>query len=182
MNITSISIRWWLPVVLAGFLLTSPSVARAHCDTLDGPVVKDARAALESGDITPVLKWVRFEDEREVREVFEKTMAVRKLNNAVRDLADQYFFETLVRIHRLGEGAPYTGLKPAGTVDRAVMLADQALETGSSEKLVKFLAEAVENGIRDRYVEAVETKKHSAEQRRGRPQIRRSVCRVRALC
>ena len=182
MNITSFSIRSWLPVVLAGFLLTSPSVARAHCDTLDGPVVKDARAALESGDITPVLKWVRFEDEREVREVFKKTMAVRKLNNAVRDLADQYFFETLVRIHRLGEGAPYTGLKPAGTVDRAVMLADQALETGSSEKLVKFLAEAVENGIRDRYVEAVETKKHSAQQRRGRPQIRRSVCRVRALC
>jgi len=162
MNITLFSIRSWLPVVLTGFLLTSPSVARAHCDTLDGPVIKDARAALDSGDVTSVLKWVRLEDEREVREAFEKTMAVRKLNSAVRDLADRYFFETLVRVHRLGEGALYTGLKPAGSVDQAVVLADQALETESSEKLVKTLTEAVENGIRDRYVEAAERKKHSA--------------------
>ena len=182
MNINTLAYLPWSTLALAAFLLASPSDAWAHCDTLDGPVIADGRAALESGDVTPVLKWVRFEDEREVREVFEKTMAVRKLNNAVRDLADRYFFETLVRVHRLGEGAPYTGLKPAGTVDRAVMLADQALETGSSEKLVKVLTEAVANGIRHRYVEAAEKKKHSAEQCRGGPQVCRGVRRVCTLC
>jgi hypothetical protein len=34
-----------------------PRIAGAHCDTLDGPVVMTAKAALEKGDVTPVLKW-----------------------------------------------------------------------------------------------------------------------------
>ena len=133
MNITMILNRSRLLLTFAAFLMMSPSETRAHWDTLDGPVITDARAALASGDVTPVLKWVRSEDEREIREVFEKTMAVRTLNDAVRELADRFFFETLVRVHRAGEGAPYTGLKPAGSVDHAVMLADQALDVGSAE-------------------------------------------------
>ena len=40
--------------------------AFAHCDTLDGPVVKTARAALEKGDVTPILKWVTNEYETEI--------------------------------------------------------------------------------------------------------------------
>jgi hypothetical protein len=84
----------------------------AHCDTLDGPVVQTARTALEKGDITPLLKWVRVEDEKEIKDAFEKTLAVRRKGAEAKELADMYFFETLVRIHRAGEGAPYTGLKP----------------------------------------------------------------------
>jgi len=44
-------------------LLLSPQFSLAHCDTLDGPVIKDARTALEKDDITPVLKWVQKKDE-----------------------------------------------------------------------------------------------------------------------
>jgi hypothetical protein len=43
---------------------------------------------------------------------FTKTLAVRKQSKEAKELADMYFFETLVRIHCAGEGAPYTGLKP----------------------------------------------------------------------
>jgi Family of unknown function (DUF6448) len=88
--------------------------AFGHCDTLDGPVIGLARKALEAGNVNLVLPWVRAEDERELRRAFEHALAVRKLGAEACELADTHFFETLVRIHRASEGAPYTGLKPAG--------------------------------------------------------------------
>jgi hypothetical protein len=133
----------------------------AHCDTLEGPVVKTARTALEKGDITPLLKWVRPSDEQEIRNAFEMTRAVRAEGGKARDLADMYFFETLVRIHRAGEGAPYTGLKPGVAIDPAVALADKALETGSLEQLVDVLSNAMAQGIRERFRIAREKRKHA---------------------
>jgi len=135
--------------------------AFAHCDTLDGPVVQTARTALEKNDITPLLKWVRADDEREIRVAFQKTLAVRAKGAEAKELADMYFFETLVRIHRAGEGAPYTGLKPGAAVDPAVALADKALESGSVDKLVGVLSKAMSDGIRERFQHAGKTRKHA---------------------
>ena len=87
----------------------------AHCDTMDGPVIAAARVALEKGDVLPVLKWIRPEDEQEIRAAFSRTISVRAGGPEARALADTWFFETLVRVHRAGEGAPYAGLAPAGT-------------------------------------------------------------------
>lgn len=137
--------------------------AEAHCDTLDGPVVETARKALASGDVTPLLKWVSADDEQMIRTAFHKTLEVRKLGTQAQDLADMYFFETLVRIHRAGEGAPYTGLKPGTAVDPAVALADKALETGSVDKLADTLSQAMVKGIRDRFQRALESQKHAGE-------------------
>ena len=137
--------------------------AEAHCDTLERPVVKTARKALASGDVTPLLKWVSADDEQMIRTAFHKTLEVRKLGTQAQDLADMYFFETLVRIHRAGEGAPYTGLKPGTAVDPAVALADKALETGSVDKLADTLSQAMVKGIRDRFQRALESQKHADE-------------------
>ena len=137
--------------------------AEAHCDTLEGPVVKTARKALASGDVTPLLKWVSADDEQMIRTAFHKTLEVRKLGTQAQDLADMYFFETLVRIHRAGEGAPYTGLKPGTAVDPAVALADKALETGSVDKLADTLSQAMVKGIRDRFQRALDSQKHADE-------------------
>lgn len=147
----------------AGLCLLAASAARAHCDTLSGPVVQAARMALEKGDVTPVLKWVKKEDEKEIRAAFEKTLAVRAQGAEARELADTYFFETLVRLHRAGEGAAYTGLKPAGTdLGPAIPAADRALDTGSVDALVKLLTEEVAAGVRQRFSHALEAKR-SAE-------------------
>jgi len=137
--------------------------AEAHCDTLDGPVVESARHALASGDVTPLLKWVPIDDEQLIRTAFENTMAVRKFSGQAQKLADMYFFETLVRIHRTGEGASDTGLKPDAKVDPAIALADQALDSGSVDKLVGVLTDAAARGIRERFRRALETKKHAAK-------------------
>ena len=105
------------------------SAVYAHCDTLDGPVVTAARKALDSGNANLVLMWVQKRDEPEIRTAFQKASAVRKAGGETRELADRYFFETLVRVHRQGEGAPYTGLK-SGKVEPPVAAADKAIEIG----------------------------------------------------
>ena len=133
-------------------LLFAPGGARAHCDTLDGPVVQAARQALDTGKLNPVLAWVRPADEAEIRAAFARTRAVRQASKEARDLADTWFFETLVRVHRAGEGAPYTGLKAAGEgVGPAVRAADEAVETGSPAKVEKLLASAVTHGLHERF-------------------------------
>jgi len=120
-----------------------------HCDTMDGPLVTLAKRALEEGNPNLVLPWVRAEDEDEIRHAFDHALAVRELGPKARSLADRHFFETLVRIHRAGEGAPFTGLKPAGLdLGPAVPAADLALKTGSVDEVVKLLVDAVSAGVR----------------------------------
>jgi len=100
--------------VLFAVGLVVPGKLSAHCDGMDGPVVKAAQRTLESGNVNGILIWVQKKDEGEVRRAFERTLTVRKLSLEAKSLADMYFFETVVRLHRAGEGAPYTGLTPAG--------------------------------------------------------------------
>lgn len=128
-----------------------PTLAFAHCDTLDGPVVSAAKVALKTGDITPILKWIKPENEPEIRTAFARTMKVRALSPEARELADSFFFETLVRIHRASEGAAFTGLKPAGEVEPGIALADKALATGSEHELLKTLSAEVTIGIQQRF-------------------------------
>lgn len=128
-----------------------------HCDTLDGPLVAIAKKAVDEKNVNLVLPWVRPEDEPEVRHAFDHAQAVRDLGPKARSLADQHFFETLVRIHRAGEGAPFTGLKPAGLdLGPAVPAADRALKSGSVDAVVKLLVDAVSAGVRARFRAATE--------------------------
>jgi uncharacterized protein DUF6448 len=154
-------------------LILLPSRALAHCDTMNGPVVRDAQAAIAKGDVTPALRWVRADKEPEIREAFRHTLAVRALGPEARMLADQFFFETLVRIHREGEGAPYTGLQPAGVaIEPAIAASDAALETGSVAALAALVTTEAERGIRERFGRAAEAAKHASESvERGREYV-----------
>ncbi len=146
-------------IVLAILLLGSDRVL-AHCDGMDGPVVTAAKQALETGNVNLVLIWVQKKDEAEIKKAFQKTLAVRKLNPEAKELADMYFFETLVRIHRAGEGAPYTGLKPAGRdVGPAIPAADKAIVDGKIEPVIKLLTDKMRDGINE-YFKSVMAKKN----------------------
>jgi len=151
------SFGFLVALVLVLFL---PPLVQAHCDTLDGPVVMAAKKALEEGDVTPVLKWVKKEHEEEIRSLFKKTLTVRSKGPEAKELADVHFFETLVRLHRAGEGAPYTGLQ-AGPAEPIIAAADQALEKGAVDHLVKHVSDAVAKGIRQRFHQTLEKKKHA---------------------
>jgi len=121
-----------------------------HCDTLDGPVVTAAKKALEAGNVKLILPYVPQVGEAEVIQAFDKVLKVRQ-DSAASELADLYFFETVVRIHRKGEGAPYEGLKPAGLDEGPVIpLAEKAIETGSPVELVEALSEMISREVTHR--------------------------------
>lgn len=150
--------RRYLTVVAAAVALAWAGTAQAHCDTLDGPVVNEARKALDSGNVNLVLGWVQKKDEAEVRTAFQKAVSVRKTGAQARELADHYFFETLVRVHRAGEGAPYTGLKPAGEIEPPIAAADKSIETGKLEPVARMVKERMGNGLHQQF-DAVAAKK-----------------------
>jgi hypothetical protein len=150
--------RFLAAELLAVFALAWNQPAGAHCDTLDGPVVGAARQALDSGNVNLILIWVQQKDEAEIRNQFQKTVAMRKLNAQAKDFADMYFFETLVRLHRMGEGAGYTGLKPTGQIEPSIAAADKALETEKLEGVVKLITERMHAGL-ERHFKEVTTKK-----------------------
>lgn len=122
-----------------------------HCDSLDGPVVSAARQALDEGDVELVLPYVPADGEAEVQAVFEVALAARAQGGAAREVADRLFFETVVRIHRAGEGAPFTGLKPSGlAVGPVIPLAEVAIATGSATELASYLSEALTHELNER--------------------------------
>ncbi len=141
-------------------LFTVP--AGAHCDSMNGPLIPEAQAALEKGDVTPILKWVGVEHEAEIKTAFAKAVAVRARGPEAKALADHYFLETLVRIHRAGEGAPYTGIKDE-PVAPIVAIADRALAAGSAEEMITKMTGHMSGAIRERFGKALEAKKHAGK-------------------
>ena len=147
--------------LLAGAIGTTS--LNAHCDAWDGPVVLEAREAFRAEDVTPTLKWIMPEHEAEIRAAFDKALAVSAAGEAATELAELWFLETLVRIHREGEGAPYTGLKPAGQIDSAVQLADEALADGTADALADRISAAVRRQILERFEQVNERQSSSGE-------------------
>jgi len=144
-------------------LLVGSGTAFAHCDTLDGPVVAAARRALDGANVNLVLVWVQKKDEGEIRNMFQKTVAVRKAGGQAKDLADMYFFETLVRIHRAGEGAGYTGLKPAGKIEPPIAAADKSLETGKLQDVAQLISKRMEQGLHRNFEDMMKKKKYNPD-------------------
>ena len=144
---------------LAAALLFPAAPAAAHCDSLTGPVVVDAKAALGKGDVAPVLKWISASQEPEVRTAFQRTLAVRKLGPDAQELADTAFFETLVRLHRETEGFAYTGLKKGGDEPMFIGRLEAALGSGSVDDFAKLVGEHATAGVKARFAKALEAKK-----------------------
>jgi len=132
-----------------------------HCDTIDGPVVKAAQEALRTRNVNLILPYAPETAEPEIKKAFERTLAVSEQEKEARDLAEYWFFETVVRLHREGEGAPYTGLKPAG-LDWGPVLpkVDKAIEKEDPKEVIEFLSHAVEEQIQDRFKRFVSTKNY----------------------
>ena len=147
-------------IFLAAVLWTGASFA--HCDTTGGPVIPEAKAALVAGDVTPILKWVKPDNEMAIQAAFAKAVAVRGQSPEAQELADQYFLETLIRLHRAGEGAPYTGIKDE-PVEPIVALADEALASGSADEMIGKITGHVAKAIQEKFSKVLEAQKHKDE-------------------
>jgi hypothetical protein len=133
-----------------------------HCDAKDGPVVQGALLALDTEDVNEALRFAPAEAETEIRDAFAIALEARKAAPEARDVADLYFAETVVRLHRAGEGAPYTGLKPAGLdVGLIIPVAERAIDTGSAHELTALLSETLHHEVKHRFDHVMELKARS---------------------
>jgi hypothetical protein len=131
---------------------------------MDGPVVAAARQALEQENVNLILPYVKESASAEVRSAFEKASRARKADPAARDVADLYFFETAVRLHRAGEGAPFTGIKPAGLdVGPVVPVAEKAIESGSPDALIGLLTDTLRHELQRRFAHMSHLREHSPD-------------------
>lgn len=144
-------------------VVSIPTMASAHCDTMDGPTITDAKKAIENNNINYVLKWVTPENEKEISKIFDLTMKVKDLNSEAKELSENYFFENLVRIHRAGEGAPYTGIKPSGTViDPKEVAADKSIEAGNLSPLENLVEKDKMPELKERFEKVMSLKNFDA--------------------
>jgi hypothetical protein len=155
-----IKIKMLAASVLAAGLLFGSQSAQAHCDSIDGPVAKAALAALDTGNVNLALPYAPGTAESEIKAAFAQSLKVRALGPDAKTLADRAFVETTVRLHRAGEGAAYTGLKPAGIdYGPAILAAERAIETGNLAQVKALLVEEVEHGLHARLAHVMETQK-----------------------
>lgn len=159
-----------LSIAIVSFImLFAINPASAHCDSYDGPTIKDAVKALETNNVDLVLKWIKEDQEQEIISLFNKTYGLKNGDKEVYAIVEKHFLETLVRLHRETEGAPFTGLKPAGTTKPIIQLSDQALETNDIDNLLGKLHSHIGNVLREKYekVAALDaTKNESSEKGR----------------
>lgn len=151
-------------LLLLSFLFLGSSSISAHCDGMDGPVVKAAIKAIETGNVNYVIIWMQKADEEIIKNAFNKTLVVRKLNKEAKELADMYFYETVVRLHRSGEGEPYAGLKPAGRdLGPAIPAADSSILIESLVPLEKVLSNQIPDQIKDLFNDAISKKNYKVD-------------------
>lgn len=132
-----------------------------HCDTLDGPVVGACRKALQTGNVNFILIWVPESAEKELKKAFAKTLVVRKLGKQAAELADYWFYETAVRLHRAGEGEPFTGLKPAGLSEGPVVpKAERAIKKENATAVIALVKDAVDDVLMGRFTDVVSRKRY----------------------
>lgn len=153
--------------IIAGTLLAS-APAGAHCDAVDGPVATAAVKALETGNVHLVFPYVPKTAEGELQSAFDRAAAVRRLGSDAKALAERHFMETAVRLHRAGEGAPYTGLRPAGgDFGPAIPAAERALESGDLRSLLDLLSREIREAVSERFAGARVLRAPSKEPRRA---------------
>jgi hypothetical protein len=117
--------------------------------------VSAAKLALESNNIKLILPWVPKDAEEELSNAFIKASSLRKKGKEEKEIADYWFFETAVRLHRRGEGEGFTGLKPAGLDwGPVVPKADKAIETGDPNEVIALILDTAEKELKNRFENA----------------------------
>lgn len=134
----------------------------AHCDTMDGPLVADIKKSLKSKNIIPVLKWIKKSDEEEIKNMFKKVLCFSQENSELKEILNLYFIETVVRVHRSGEGAPYNGIKPAGfPIDPIIKKGDLSITSGKIDDLAELLSKEIKIKIKNKFEKAWELKSNA---------------------
>src|SRR5699024_4466275 len=130
-----------------------------HRYSYNGSVIQDALKAMDKEDVTLKMNCIEEEYEAEIKSLFDKTIGLKKGDAEIYGVVEKYFLETLVRVHREGEGEPYTGLKPAGSVTHVVQMADRSIEDGDVDRLLSDLDRHLRHVVAEKFEKVRELSK-----------------------
>lgn len=98
------------------------------------------------------MPWIPQKAEHEIIEAFNKTLIARNQGKEAMEVADYWLYETVVRVHREGEGASYTGLKPAGLDwGPVVPRAEEAITKGNPKEVIDFINHTLKEELEVRF-------------------------------
>jgi hypothetical protein len=130
-------------------------------DITNGSVMDAAKMALDTGNVNYVLIWVPEASENKLKNLFAKTVCERRDRKDVQDIAFDWYFETVNRLHRAGEGTLYTCMNLAGLDERSVVpKVKRVIETGEAEEIIGFIPKTQEHDFRHRFRHVMEKKNY----------------------
>lgn len=130
-------------------------------DITNGPVMGAAKMALDTGNVNYVLIWVPEASENQLKNLFEKTFCERRAGKDMQDIAINWYFETVKRLHRAGERRLYTCLKPDGPDESPVFpKVNRAIETGVADEIIGFIPKTQDHDFRYRFHHLIEKKNY----------------------
>ena len=148
--------------VVAFSAFAAPAPASAHCDSYNGPVAQAALKALNANDVKLILPYVQPEAEAELTAAFKHVIEVRKSGGSSKELADRYFLETAIRLHRLGEGASFEGMTREA-VPASIQTADKAMVSGSLDPVYEMMDQAIRKSVAEKYQAVVKAREEAAK-------------------
>lgn len=135
----------YLKIIIAiiAILALNMNYASAHCDHVEGPVIKAAKNAIAENNVNYILIWVQPADEVKLTKLFNEALPKIKAGDSA---TEQKFYEDLVKIHRSGEGVEFDGvIKQVGAeIEPVIVAADAAIETGNLAVLHPYVIKSQE--------------------------------------
>jgi hypothetical protein len=175
-NLINFKSRHLIMLAFISIMIYLPLNSLAHCDSYDGPLIKDAMKAIDKENVEYVYKWIEPEYEDEISRFFNKTVSLKSGDREIYKIVEKHFLETLVRLHREGEGEPFTGLKPAGSIPPLLIMADESLVSGNVEFLVNEIKIHLDELVNDKFSQAFALSKAKEENpEKGRAYVRTYV-------
>ncbi len=84
-----------------------------------------------------------------------------KAGKDAKEVADDWFFENTIRLHRAEKEHRTPGMKPAGLSEGPVVpRAEKAIETGDPKESIGFILKTVEDDLTHRFHHVMEKKKY----------------------
>ena len=120
-------------------------------DPHDGPVMRAAKMALETGNANYVLIWVSEKSENTLKNLLEKTCCERSSQKNMQNRALDWYFETVNRLHLANRRRLYT-CKPGGLDESPIVLkVERAIETGNFEEIRSVIPDTHAGEVKQRF-------------------------------
>jgi hypothetical protein len=121
-------------------------------DEMQGPVVKAAKMALETGNVNYILIWLPEESENTLKNLLEKTCCTRSSRMNMKNRAYDWYFEMVNRFFNIGRPRDNLTIR-GGLAEKPLDLkVDKAIESGNFEEIRDIIPVTHEADAKQRFL------------------------------